>query len=307
MIVKTLLASVCAVALAVPAAAQGISLDQLFGPSGLSGGSANNGSEGLRLDGLAEVTLGDSTLISSPSQRPLITANVLDDRAGADADILNVVLGNHYSNDDNNDAIQLTDLNRLLGNSRDDNNRGALSLDGLAELRLLGGTVVSSDRREPLIAANVLDTDSNDGLTVADVVIGTSRNGSGNDATSDLARALGDVVGAVSDDSRDRSRGLLRLDGLAEVTLGDATIISSGDSTPLLQANVLDRVSSNRTRVARVNLDTNNDNGGGLLRSRNNGASGNASTSANASTSNSTSRDSGLGRTVNRLTSGLLR
>ena len=312
----TLLATVCSLALAGPVAAQGISLDQLFGPGGLSGYNNNTTTnEGLRLDGLAEVTLGNSTLISSPSQQPLITANVLDDRAGPDADILNVVLGHHgntgggNTTSSNGDTIRLTDLNRLLGNDRNSSDRSnnGLPLDGLAEVRLLGETLISSDRRDPLIAANVLDTDRNRGLTVADVVIGTSRSSGGNDATSDLARTLGDVVGAVSNDSRDRSRGLLRLDGLAEISLGDATIISSGNRQPLVQANVLDRVSPDRTNIARVNVATNNDNGGLLGSNRNTSTSSSASASANANASGSTSRDQGLGRTVNRLTNGLLR
>lgn len=289
---NTLLATVCAAALAGPAAAQGISLDELLNLDRLSDRGGNSGTEGLRLDGLAEVTLGDTTILSSPTETPLITANVLDDRAGSDADILNVVLGDGYSGD-NNDTIGLDQLDRLLGRDDDgDRDSDGLALDGLAEVRLLNETLISSDDEPPLVAANVLDTDSDDGLTVADVVIGIDRDNDGDDVGSDLARALGDVVGAVSEDSRDRSRGLLRLDGVAEVSLGNATIISSGDREPAVRANVLD-VSEDRTNVASVNVNTNG---------------GDRDTAeADASASASTSRDRGLLGSVSRITDGLLR
>lgn len=287
---NTLLATVCAAALAGPAAAQGISLDELLNLDRLSDRGGNSGTEGLRLDGLAEVTLGDTAIVSSPTETPLITANVLDDRAGSDADILNVVLGDQDA-DDNDDTIGLDQLDRLLGRNDDDDSSDGLALDGLAEVRLLNETLISSDE-PPLVAANVLDTDSGDGLTVADVVIGIDRDNDGDDVGSDLARALGDVVGAVSEDSRVPSRGLLRLNGLAEVTLGEATIISSGDREPAVRANVLD-VSGDRTNVASVNVNTN---GGDRDPAE-----------ANASASASSSRERGLLGSVSRITDGLLR
>jgi hypothetical protein len=268
-------ASLFSLALAGQVAAQGISLDQLNILQG-----QNSTSYGLRLDGLAEITLGDSTIIFSGARDPFLTANILDDRAGPENDILHLQLGREGDHA-GGDGIQLSELTRLFGDGADDD---GLSLGNLLELRVLSENLITSDNGDPVIAANILDTDNTNGLTIADLAISTSRDNGQDDLTTNLARSVDNLLGDVSRDTRNPARGLLRLDGLAEVSIGSSTIISSGNRQPLVAANVLDTSRNDRTGLARVNLSSDRDN-----------------------SESSTSGDRGLGGSLNRLTSGLLR
>lgn len=63
---------------------------------------------------------------------------------------------------------------------------GGLALDGLAEVRVLGLDLVTSESAAPLVSANVLDTATDDGQVIAAVAVG------GGDFI-----ALDDVLGTV--------------------------------------------------------------------------------------------------------------
>lgn len=80
-----------------------------------------------------------------------------------------------------------------------------IALDGLAEVGLLGSTIISSENADPLISANVLDTPTDTGQTIADVKVG----GSDLLALDDLLGTLdlGDVLGG--DGSGDLVGGLI--------------------------------------------------------------------------------------------------
>ncbi|WFE76883.1 hypothetical protein [Roseinatronobacter sp. S2] len=101
------------------------------------------------------------------------------------------------------------DLNDVLGTVDLGNGAGlplvgetGIPMDGLAEVGLLGSTLISSENADPLISANVLDTPTDAGQVIADVKVG------GNDlidlddllGTLDLGGLLGDGIGGGDGD-----------------------------------------------------------------------------------------------------------
>lgn len=309
---KLVIATVCGLGLTSPAFAQGIQLDDLLDTLGLSNGTGDIGSgdELLTLDGLAMITLGNNTIISSPTERPLVTANILDPMAADEQSILHLAIGQDNDSGTTDRPIKLSELDSLLDNlTGGGNDDSGLGLDGLIDLRLGGETLIASGGTAPLVSANLLDRPTENGQTIANLTIGNDRQDNDQIGVDSLGELLDDVAAIVSNDSRDRSRGLLRLDGLAEVTLGDATLISSASRSPAISANVLERSGSDNRSVARVNVETNQDSGG--LLGRDSGGSDNDNRRdglvERVLGGSDNNNGGGLGGTVGRLTGGLLR